>query len=287
MKATVFDDRVCALGEGLLWHPKRHQIFWFDIMGSRLMSRHNGQAYAWQFDEHVSAAGWTGQDTLLIASETSLFEFNLTSGAQKHVVDLEADKPQTRSNDGRADPWGGFWIGTMSKTAEKGAGAIYRFFQGTLRLIVPDITISNAICFNPNAPEAYYTDTVTKRVMRLPLNQDTGWPSGPAHTHLDLTDEGLNPDGAVTDARGNLWIAEWGAHRVSCYDQTGARIKVVEAAGAHTSCPAFGGDAFNDLYITTATEGLTAEALSRAPDNGLTFVASDVGQGRAEPQVRL
>ena len=87
----------------------------------------------WQFDEHVSAAGWIDHDRLLIASETRLFSFNLATQAQQTVVALEAKDPRTRSNDGRADPWGGFWIGTMGKQAEAGLGGIYRYYQGTLR----------------------------------------------------------------------------------------------------------------------------------------------------------
>ena len=69
----------------------------------------------------------------MIAHETSLLLFNLNSRESEKIVDLEADDPITRSNDGRADPWGGFWIGTMGKKLEKDAGAIYRYYRGELR----------------------------------------------------------------------------------------------------------------------------------------------------------
>ena len=97
------------------------------------MTQEAGEQKSWDFSEHVSAAGWVDHDTLLIASETGLWRFSLTTGRKDLVVALEADNPITRSNDGRADPWGGFWIGTMGKRAEPGAGAIYRFWQGALR----------------------------------------------------------------------------------------------------------------------------------------------------------
>ena len=95
----IFDDTVCELGEGPLWHPERNQLFWFDILGKCLHTK--GQH--WQFEEHVSAAGWVSRDELLIASETALFRFNLETEEKEHVIDLEADNPVTRSNDGRAD----------------------------------------------------------------------------------------------------------------------------------------------------------------------------------------
>ncbi len=120
--ATLWDDRACKLGEGPLWHPERKQLFWFDILGQKLLTRTDSGPIEWHFDEIVSAAGWVDDSTLLIASETALFTFDLNSAESEFIAPLEADTPATRSNDGRADPWGGFWIGTMSKTAETGAG---------------------------------------------------------------------------------------------------------------------------------------------------------------------
>ncbi|WP_372571914.1 SMP-30/gluconolactonase/LRE family protein [Ruegeria jejuensis] len=285
--SRVFDDRPCALGEGPLWHPKRQQLFWFDVLGKRLMTRDGDGARDWQFDEYVSAAGWVDRETLLIASETGLWRFDLQSGTRDLVVALEAENQVTRSNDGRADPWGGFWIGTMGKQAEQGAGAIYRFYRGELRQLVPDVTISNAICFAPDRRCAYYTDTATSQVMRQPLEAESGWPEGEPHVFLDLRVDGLNPDGAVVDEDGNVWIAQWGANRVAAYSPLGTFLKAVRFGGRHTSCPGFGGPEFRDLYCTTARHGIDAKRLRTEPENGMTFVAEDVGRGRAEYQVIL
>ena len=109
----IFDDTRCELGEGPLWHPLRQQLFWFDILGKRLHTK--GQH--WDFDDHVSAAGWIDHDTLIVASSRALMTFDIITGDTEHLCDLEADNPVTRSNDGRADPQGGFWIGTMGMDA--------------------------------------------------------------------------------------------------------------------------------------------------------------------------
>lgn len=286
--SRVFDDRPCELGEGPLWHPERQQLFWFDIIGKKLMTQEGGEARAWDFDEHVSAAGWVDRDTLLIASETALWTFDLETGEQSYLVALEADNPVTRSNDGRADPWGGFWIGTMGKNAEPGAGAIYRYYRGELRKLVPDMQITNAICFDKARGCAYYTDTLTRLVMRQGLDAETGWPVGAAEVFLDLSDdETCGPDGAVVDAEGNFWLAQWGASRVACFSPDGAFVRAVEVGGQHSSCPAFGGADMRTLFVTTAQEGVDADTLAQVPENGCVFAVVDVAQGVAEPKVVL
>ncbi|MFW8596075.1 SMP-30/gluconolactonase/LRE family protein [Cribrihabitans neustonicus] len=282
MSAQVFDSRNCTLGEGPLWHPERQQLFWFDIQGKRLMSRDESGPLEWQFDEHVSAAGWVDHDTLLIASETALFRFGFAGGTREDVAALEADNPVTRSNDGRADPFGGFWIGTMGKNAEPGAGAIYRFYKGELVQLVPGITISNAICFSPDGRYVYYTDTPTRRILRQPLDGE-GWPKGPAQLFADLSSEGLNPDGAVVDGEGCLWCAQWGAARVARYAPDGAFLSAIEYPASQMTCPAFGGPDLQTLFATSAAEGLDP-----AGDNdGRTFVVKTGTAGQAEHRVLL
>ena len=279
----IFDARPCTLGEGPLWHPLRVQLFWFDILNRRLLTRDASGAKEWQFPEMVSAAAWLDHDRLLIASESRLFRFDLTTGKEETLVALEAENPTTRSNDGRADPMGGFWIGTMGKAAESGAGAIWRFYRGELRKLFPGITISNAISFPPDGRTACFTDTVTGRVMRVALDGE-GWPKGQPEVFLDLSAEGLNPDGAVFDATGLLWLAEWGASRVAAYAPDGSRVRSVAFDAPHTSCPAFGGDT---LYCTTALQGMDAAARVAHPLAGQTFMAPGIAQGQDEHQVIL
>jgi sugar lactone lactonase YvrE len=282
----VHDDRRCELGEGPLWHPKRGQLYWFDILGKRLMTAGPDGPQEWHFAHMVSAAGWINAREILIASEVALFRFNLDTGARADVAALEADHPATRSNDGRADPYGGFWIGTMGKRAEKGAGAIWRYYRGTLRRMFDGITIPNAISFPPGGQVAHFADTVTGQVMRVGLDAD-GWPKGTPEVYLDLTAQGLQPDGAVCDAAGRIWLAQWGAGRVACYGADGRLIETVGFDAPHTSCPDFGGEDMTTLYCTTALEGMDGAARAAHPRAGMTFAATGVAQGVPEYQVIL
>ncbi|MCP3971583.1 MAG: SMP-30/gluconolactonase/LRE family protein [Rhodobacteraceae bacterium] len=286
MTSRVFDDRPCSLGESPLWHPLRHQLFWFDITGNRLLTRDATGLQEWHFAENVSAAGAIDRNTLLIASETRLMRFDIETGSHDTLCLLEPDTPHTRSNDGRADPLGGFWIGTMGKKAETGAGAIYRYHRGELRQLFPGISIPNAICFAPDGSCAYFTDTPTGQIMRQPLNAG-GWPQAEPQLYLDLTPEGLHPDGAVTDARGNLWNAQWGAARIAGYAPDGSFLGSHAVPATHSTCPAFGGVALSTLFCTSARQGLDTATIAAHPQNGQTFFTETELTGRPEPLVEL
>ncbi len=279
---TILSQTRCTLGEGPLWHPERGSLFWFDILGHRLFEHDGQRERHWQFDRAVSAAGWLDRNRLLVASERDLFVFDLSTGTEDSLVALEADNPVTRSNDGRADPQGGFWIGTMGYDAERGAGAIYRFYKGDLRKLFPEIDIPNAICFAPDGRQAYFADSATRVIRRVALDAE-GWPQGRAEDWLDLTAEGLTPDGAVTDAAGNLWNAQWGASRVACYAPDGRFLKALALPTPQITCPAFGGAHLSRLLVTSAAEGRPDSDLSA----GRTFAFDLEVIGRPEPRVLL
>lgn len=282
----IYDNRPCELGEGPLWHPALGQLFWFDILNKRMLSQRGDDPLGWQFDRMVSAAGWVSTSQLIVASETALLRFDLATGESAPLVALEADNRVTRSNDGRADPMGGFWIGTMGKGAQKGAGAIYRYYRGELRKLYGDITISNAICFAPDGRTAHFTDTVTSRVMRVSLDSE-GWPNAAPQVYLDLTAEPSGPDGAVIDAGGNMWLAQWGAGRVACFDPAGHMLRHVAFDAPHTSCPAFGGPDLTTLHCTSALQGMDDAARRAHPHAGMVFAQMGVAKGQAEHQVIL
>ncbi|NBB98837.1 MAG: SMP-30/gluconolactonase/LRE family protein [Alphaproteobacteria bacterium] len=275
---TPVNDIRCDLGEGAFWHPERGEFFWFDITGRKLHSL----ARSWDFNEMPSAMGWVSRDEVVIATQTRLMLFDLGTGASRTLCALEADNPVTRSNDGRADPHGGFWIGTMGKRTEPKAGAIWRYYKGKLRCLFPGLTIPNAICFAPDGQSACFTDTPTRQVMRVVLDAQ-GWPDSAPRVWLDLNDAGFNPDGAVFDANGTFWVAQWGAGRVAGYRPDGGFAGAVDVPAPHTSCPAFGGPDLQTLFCTTAREGRP----NPTDLDGATFASHSMAQGFPEHQLVL
>lgn len=284
----ILDHRPCALGEGAFWHPERGQFFWFDILNAKLLSVTEAGPEEWTFPEMVSAAGWVSQDEMVIACESGLILFNLATGRRKPLCTLSAGQHATRSNDGRADRQGGFWWGTMGKRGgdDPGKGAIWRWYHGEVRCLFPAITIPNAICFASDGSFAHFTDTETHKVMRLTLDSH-GWPAEEPQVFVDLSTEGLLPDGAVIDAAGVLWLAQWGASRVAAYDPDGCFLRAVAVAAPHASCPAFGGAQLDRLFVTTARQGMSETALAACPDAGKTFVLDGISTGLPEPRVVL
>ncbi|PWJ15096.1 SMP-30/gluconolactonase/LRE family protein [Jannaschia seohaensis] len=284
--ARIYDETVCRLGEGPLWHPEREQLFWFDILESTLLTREGDETRRLPAPEMVSAAGWVDRDTLFVAGETGIWRLDIPSCRFDRLAELEADNPVTRSNDGRADPVGGFWIGTMGKQAEPGAGAIYRYFRGEIRKLFQDLTIPNTICFSPDGLTAYFADTHLGVVWRQPIDR-AGWPSGKPEVFADFSGVGLAPDGAVCDAEGNLWIAQWGAWRVACHGPDGSFRRALSCGAAHTTCPAFGGPDLTRMFVTSATQGVPVESLANQPGAGRTWVADLGVAGQPEHRVVL
>lgn len=285
--AQLYDERACTLGEGAFWHPLRQQLFWFDIVAGRLHTRDDAGPTMWQFDGPVSAAGWIDADSLLVAASGALLRFDLCAGHSAPLAALDCVGGRLRPNDGRADPQGGFWIGTMGLAAERQAGAIWRWYRGEMRRAVERVTIPNAICFVPSGDQVCFTDTANRIVYRQRLDPE-GWPIGTPEPWLDLRHEGLNPDGAVIDDAGRLWLAQWGAGRVAAYDSAGRLVGSVATPAPHTSCPAFGGAALTTLFVTTAREGMDTAALVGAPQAGMTFavdLAAYGVRGQAEHRV--
>lgn len=280
----IFDHRRCELGEGPLWHPLRQQLFWFDITAGAMLSQDATGPRLWQFPEMVSAAGWVSADRLLIAGETGLFLFDLPSETSAPLCPIEADLTTNRTNDGRADPQGGFWIGTMSKIESPGAGAIYRYFDGEIRRLYRGITCPNAICFTPDGRTAQFTDNAHGRVMRVSLDAQ-GWPSSDPVVFLDLAAQGHDPDGAVIAADGVLWIAQWGSSRVASYAPDGQFLQAIHFDAPHTSCPAFGGTDLATLFCTSALQGMDNSARTSHPHAGKTFAAPGITRGQTEHRV--
>lgn len=200
MAIETHDTTRCLLGEGALWHPEREQFLWCDILSRRVLCREGDVLRDWSFDRFVSCIAWVDRSRVVVATQSDLTLLDLDANTRETLIPLEADDPTTRSNDGRADPYGGFWIGTMGIDKAQGAGAIYRYVDGELTCLRPNITIPNAICFAPGGDLAYFADTVEGRIYRWPLD-GSGWPVGEPEVFVDVSAMGLAPDGAVCDLK--------------------------------------------------------------------------------------
>jgi sugar lactone lactonase YvrE len=199
------------------------------------------------------------------------------------MLDIEADNPATRSNDARVHPSGAFWLGTMGKRAEDGAGAIYRYFEGTVEKLYDGISISNAICFSPDGATAWFIDSRTGKWMRVAVDAANGAPTGEPEVFCDHTGGEGNIDGAICDADGNLWIARYGGGRLDCFSPEATLLASIGLPARQTTCPAFVGDGL--IAVTSAFQNLDDAARAADPDAGRTILVETPVRPQFQPPV--
>lgn len=289
-KAELFVDSRCELGEGPFWHPLLGRLFWFDILNQTLLSADaDGHLIdRFTFKQPVSAAAVIDRETLAIATAGAILRFDLATDTSTVLVPLEEDVPGNRSNDGRVNPAGGFWIGTMSRHGgqDVGAGAVYQYRAGMLDVVLDEITIPNSICFSPDGGTAYFADTMTDTIRRCTIDPATGLPVGEWADFVTTAGLG-SPDGSVVDAAGYLWNARWGGSCVVRHAPDGSVDRIIELPVSRVTCPAFGGDDLKTLYITSAREGMTPEELEREPLAGSVFAIRVDVPGQLETLLKL
>jgi sugar lactone lactonase len=278
----------CHLGEGPTYDAATDTAWWFDIRESKLFQAQlgSGQVRHHLLGRMASALGRIDAERQLIVAEDGLYIRNVADGVLSLYLALEADNAATRSNDARVHPSGTFWIGTMGRKAERGAGAIYALHRGEIRLLFPNVTIPNAICFSPDGGTGYFADSAEGVLYRVALDAGTGLPSGGPEVLLRQRGAG-EFDGAVVDADGLIWNACWGGGCVDVYSAQGALLRSIAVPARQTSCPAFVGPDLSRLLVTSAWQDMDETARAADPGHGQTFLLEVGAHGRAEPDVRL
>lgn len=288
VSVRVLSEARCHLGEGPAYDAASDTAWWFDILEKRLheVRLADGAVRLHTLPFMASALALVDDTRQLIAADDGLYARTLRDGRLRMVVPLEADTPATRSNDGRAHPSGTFWIGTMGRKAEPGAGTIYAFRAGELTRLFAGITIPNAICFSLDGATGYFADTRSNVMYRVPLDPATGLPTGaPQSLHAHGGPGGL--DGAVVDAEGRIWCAIWGGACLHAYSPEGELVRRVAVPARQPSCPAFVGADFRRVLVTSAYEGMDEAARAADAHHGHTFLLDVGATGRPEPRVRL
>lgn len=286
---SVLSDVSCHLGEGPSYDALTDALFWFDILGCRLLEQplSGGAAIIHELPVMASAVAAVDKDRQLLVTETGLQLRDRATGKLDMLAEVEADRPDTRSNDARVHPCGALWFSTMSRKAEEQAGAIYWFSSGEVKRLFSHITIPNSICFSPDGAIGYFADTRENRLYRMACDPETGLPVDDPVLILEGNETPGGIDGSVVDADGKIWNARWGGARLDVLTSRGELIHSIELPVRQPSCPAFIGRNADRLAVTSALEGMDADARRADPDAGKTFVLDLEVKGRLDPPVRL
>ena len=157
--------RISKWGEGPIWWNDK--LIYVDIEGHQLISLDpaTGKEQVWDVGERIGTVVPHTSGGFLYAGDSGIIAFDPTSGTKQNLADPEPEKRATnRFNDGKCDPAGRFWAGTISLVKNIGDAALYMLdTDGALHLKVDEVTNSNGICWNAGATKMYYIDTMTSR----------------------------------------------------------------------------------------------------------------------------
>ena len=267
-------DARAVHGEGPAWDARAGHVLWVDMLADRLhRTTPDGADQVEAFDQPVCVAVPRSGGGLALALGDGLW-LQDAAGALRQVLAIPqppAPAGPIRMNDGKCDPAGRLWAGSMAYDARPGAGALYRLDPDeSVHEILRDVTISNGLAWTPDGATMYYIDTPTQRVDVFEIDPVDGSMAG-RRAPLDVPAAHGMPDGMTIDDEGCLWIALWGGSAVHRYTPDGVLDTVVELPCTQVTSCCFGGAGLDELYITTSRTGLSDADLVGQPTAGGLF----------------
>ena len=275
-------DAHAQVGEGPLWDEERQVLYWVDILSSLLYiyDPATGENRALDVGRHVGTVVTRASGGLMLAVREGFASFDLETQELTLIANPEAHITGNRFNDGKCDPAGRFWAGTMAYENPTNQGSLYRLDTDlSVHKIFGDVAISNGIIWSLDHTTMYYIDTLRKNVRAFDYADDTGDISN-ERVIINVPEEIGMPDGMAIDSEGMLWVAHYGGSCVSRWNPNTAQLleKIDLPVTQVTAC-AFGGPNLDILFITSAAQELDAAELDRQPLAGGLFSIKTPHQG--------
>jgi len=290
---AVLQEPACVLparalvGECPRWHPLEQRLYWVDIYEPSVncFDPATGANRKWPMPERIGCFAFRREGGLIAGMQSGICLVDLNddgSAGVRRVFDFEPDNPATRFNDGRCDPAGRFWAGTVIETMDKRVGALFRYDpDGRCTRMVDGLICSNGLGFSPDGRTLYHSDSRQDYVWAWDI--DAGGSLANQRVFLAIDIQEGRPDGAAVDAEGYYWLCHVGGWHIARYAPDGTIDRVIGLPVQRPTMCAFGGAQLQTLYITTATYPLPESALRKQPLAGGLF-ALDVGvSGLPEP----
>ena len=256
---TQLTDTPCKLGEGPVWHEGA--LWWVDIKQPSLHRLAGGvKTGAYQrfaLPEPVGAAVPTEGGDWLVGLKSGVYRFTPETAALVPFAVLEADMPGNRLNDGKVDPSGRFWIGSMDDAENAPTGQFYCLSGSPPRIetLPVQFTVTNGLGWSGDGRRMYLTDSANRTIFYAPYDPDTGQ-TGERGIFAQLTEEEGYPDGLCVDADDHVWSCHWDGARITRYRPDGSRERVLSLPfNRPTSC-CFGGADLRTLFVTSAQDAM-------------------------------
>lgn len=279
-QAELVLDLQAVLGEGPHWDESLEILYWVDILGKKLhaFDTKTEENNTFQFDQYVSAVVPGKAGRFLLAMEHGIYQYDIHQNNLTFITNPEENLPHNRFNDGKCDPAGRFWAGTMAMDGKLEQGSLYRLDEKKkITQMLANVSTSNGLAWSPDNKQMYFIDTPTREVTTFDYNNEHGDIS--FQKIAVKIPEGMgSPDGMTIDQEGMIWVAHWGGARITRWNPlTGKLLDQVHIPAKNVTSCAFGGKNLDELYITTARDGLSESELSEYPKSGGLFkVKTDV-----------
>lgn len=265
----------CLLGESPMWHPAEQALYWCDISGRALhrLEPHSGACRRWDLPCEPSACAPAMDGRLLLAMRDGLWRFDPHTGRRARLVAPPYDPACERFNDGKCDPQGRYWVGTIYEPRDPPRAALYCWDGRELKRRADGITVSNGLAWSPDGATMYWSDTKAHRIWAFDFDGSDGSLSAqrllrefpkraPAQP---LAAYGGRPDGAAVDAEGAYWVAMYEGQRLLRLAPTGEQLDEIALPVRCPTMPCFGGADLRTLYVTTVSEGRPPEERREQP----------------------
>jgi sugar lactone lactonase YvrE len=278
-------DAKAKLGEGPCWDARHQLLYWVDIERFELHVYNPATKTdrAINVGQHIGSAVVRKSGGLLLALREGFFHLDPATEQLTHLLDPEPECPENRFNDGKCDPAGRFWAGTMHlPETEMNCGHLYCLDTDlSVRRRVDDVSISNGLAWSADERTMYFVDSPTRQCVAFDYDKASGGIRN-RRVVIEIPEGAGWPDGMTIDAEGMLWIALWDGWCVRRYNpNNGALLDEIKVPVARPTSAVFGGENLDILYITSASTRLSAEDLVEQPLAGGIFKARPGVRGMA------
>ena len=258
------------LGEGPVWDARSGRVAWVDILGRHVHLTHplTGATESIETPLHVGAITPRARGGFIAALQDGFWVIG--DGEPRRITTIPEARSGLRFNDGKCDLAGRFWAGTMAYDQAAGAAALYRLdADGRSTRVIDGVTISNGIDWSLDGRTMYYIDSPLHRIDAFDYAPSTGEISN-RRIAVEVAREAGTPDGLTLDAEGGIWVALWGGGAVHRY-LDGRLERVIKLPVRRPTSCAFGGADLDELYVTSASEGLSDTERRAQPLAGSLF----------------
>lgn len=280
------------LGESPFWHPHEQRLYWIDIPARRLHRTvpGSGQIDSWAMPSEpgcIAPARSGATDTgLVVALRDGVYRARQWGGPLTLLAPALHDPATSRFNDGKADPLGRFWAGTLYEPRDAAKAALFSLDcrdgrPPMLQTKAGEATTANGLAWSPDAATLYWSDTPRHAIRAWDWAAESNrltnerifrqWPGKPAGWHSGMGGYGGRPDGGAVDADGNYYVAMFEGGRILKLSPAGQTLAEMAVPAQCPTMPCFGGADLQTLYLTTARHGRLADELKRWPDSGCIF----------------